>query len=574
MSRRTRFLAGASLGVVITLLGSCYPFLGTLPAGSAAAPTIQHVPYSGSFTYTLDAGATAHDVYFVFTNPDTSADVATAPTVASGAITVDGKSLPAPAPQQLPSYNSAPSTLMQHIAEFNRNPLAYINQANPGGPQKTLVSGQLASADTVGGPPQDFRLSQDGVTMVSVTATCRLVEKNVPFADGRTRSLSIWVADTNWNAADGTLNAITPALVTALAAKFLHAPAESLQDIYHWDTSVVGEPWGPQNNPSYIQWDTNNTITILLADLNQAYSGSVTVGYFWSKDNVAVSSYTYSNQRIMFYIDATLYATVVSPESSWGPTNYWPKFVFSTLAHEFQHMIQFYQKQVLHNLSTGTDTWINEMCSMLMEDLVADKQGVEGPRGVSPTDPTSGLKGNTLGRIPLFNGNSYLPLAVTYPATFDLNDYSVAYAFGAWLARNFGGASLLRTIVQSAQTDSSAVVDAVAAYTGNTKLTFSDLLEQWSAAVLLSDTTNAPPGYQYNTGTWFASTVGGESFNLGSIDFTNYTPSLTVFKPGDIPPAGSSHSSNLYFEAAAGLSGSRTWKITVPAGVQMNVVLR
>jgi hypothetical protein len=209
-----------------------------------------------------------------------------------------------------------------------------------------------------------------------------------------------------------------------------------------------------------------------------------------------------------------------------------------------------------------------------MEDLVADKQLVEGPRGVPITiaDGSAGPTGMVDGRIPLFNDNSYLPLAVT--ANFGLNDYSVAYAFGAWLARNFGGAALLRAIVQSPQTDSSAIVNAVAAFTGNTNLTFPDLLEQWSAAVLLSDTTAAPTGYQYNIGAWFNSTVGGESFRLGSIDFTHYTPSLKVFKPGDIPPNGSYHSSNLYFQAATALSGSKSWKISIPAGVQMNVVLR
>jgi hypothetical protein len=207
-----------------------------------------------------------------------------------------------------------------------------------------------------------------------------------------------------------------------------------------------------------------------------------------------------------------------------------------------------------------------------MEDLVADKQQVEGPRGVDPADPTAGSTGNTLGRIPGFNQNS--SNALVKPNAFVLTDYSVSYAFGAWLARNFGGAALLQTIVQSPLTDESAIVSAVAAATGNPNVTFAGLIQDWSAAVLLSSTTTAPQGYQYNIGTWFPSTIGGESFNLGSIDFFNYSPSLKVFKVGDNPPTTSYHSSNLYYEAATSLAGARSWKVTIPAGVLMNVVVR
>jgi hypothetical protein len=267
----------------------------------------------------------------------------------------------------------------------------------------------------------------------------------------------------------------------------------------------------------------------------------------------------------MFYIDATL--------SSYG-TSSSDSLIFSTLAHEFQHMIQFYQKQVVRGAAHGADTWINEMCSMIMEDLVADKQGVEGPRGVTPPgDGSAGTPATAGGdRIPDFNRYSYMSLV--RPTSFGLVDYSISYAFGAWLARNYGGAGLLRNIVQSPQTDESAVVNAVIRATGNPKENLAGLLQRWSAAVLLSDTTAAPSGYRYNTGSWFQSSIGGQSFNLGSINFSNYTPTLTVFSLAGTQPSSSYHSSNLYYEAATSLSGARTWTITVPDGVLMNVVIR
>jgi hypothetical protein len=235
-------------------------------------------------------------------------------------------------------------------------------------------------------------------------------------------------------------------------------------------------------------------------------------------------------------------------------------------------MIHFYQKQILKNVQAGTDTWINEMCSMIMEDLVSDKLGVEGPRGVNPADGSAGSPGINKGRIPDFNQYSYYPLA--QKAGYGLVDYSVSYAFGSWLARNYGGAALLNRIVQCPQTDESAVVNAVAAFTGRTDETFARLLERWSAAVLLSDVTQAPAGYRYNTGGWTAASQGGISYNLGSINIFNYVPALTVFNgSGSVPSSVFYRSSNVYYLAARSLGSSRTWKIKVPTDVLMSVVI-
>jgi hypothetical protein len=367
-------------------------------------------------------------------------------------------------------------------------------------------------------------------------------------------------------------------MIQALANKFLQCP-ESQSDIYHWDTAAVGEPWGSTTGSQYasqvISWDSNNTITIFLGKLNTSYNtGSVTVGYFWSKDNFTVTAMTGSNQRIMFYIDSYLYSYIDRGETVWAPTNYWPDTVFSTLAHEFQHMIQFYQKQVIRNTLTGMDTWINEMCSMIMEDLVADKLGVEGPRGLKNTDGSAGSAGITDGRFPSFNLYSYLGLV--QKTTFNLADYSTAYAFGSWLARNYGGAGLLKKIVQCPETNETAIINAVAsAETGRPTESMTRLLEKWAAAVLLSDTESAPAGYCYNTGGWMTSISGGISYKLGSIDVFNYSPSLTVFTNiGSVPSSTFTHSSNIYYEAATSLSAPRSWALTIPEGIVMSVVLK
>jgi hypothetical protein len=567
-----RVLTRAGLLAACALLAACNPFAGPVPAGMQQGPEVQHVPYSGSFTYTVDPGGSAKDVYFVFTNPDVTKDAAQGPTVNGSSIAVDGQALPAPAPQPLPSINSAPRSLADRIAEFNRNPFealgidrsAALRRANemplPGRPSFDTV-GQLGAMSDLGA----------GGATVSVPATCRYVSPAaVTVADGTTRKLNIWVADDCWLGPGSKLHYVTQAMVDALAAKFLASGAGN--DIYDWDTAVIGAEWGPQPYTNLIS--PNGEITILLSDIeaDNSDNGGI-VGYFDSYNNFTAASAPSSNQRIMFVIDAVMYANPTP--SAWAVTSFWPKIVFSTLAHEFQHMIQFYQKQVLNSLTVGTDTWINEMCSMIMEDLVADKLGVEGPRGVTAAGGGAGPTGNTQGRIGgTYGFNAYSNNALAMPASFGLVDYSVSYAFGAWLARNYGGADLLRRIVQSPLTDSSAVTSAAAAASGKTE-TMERLLEKWAASVLISDSTAAPAGYRYNTGGWTTSTAAGITYNLGSIDIFNYSPPLKVYAvTGAAPGPTFFHSSNIYYQAATGLNLPHTWSFSIPAGIKLSVVLK
>jgi hypothetical protein len=567
MRKHAAYLA---LAGACSLLLSCNPLLsGPLPSGMADSTIVQHVPYTGSFTYTVDPGATARDVYFVFTNPSLTQNASQAPTVSGASLSVDGQALPAPVAQPLPSFDTAPRSMADRIAEFNRNPYAHVPRAVLTRPSAQVVS--PAGSDSVGlGQTFCTDIDSNGNATSTAPAVCQAVVGPVDLGDGRTRTLSIWV-DSRYP------GEVTATMVNDIASRFLQNSA-SLSDIYRWDTAVIGEPWGPQNFSNLIAWDANNTVTILLTHLNPdaayAPNNPVIVGFYWAKDNFTSASIPGSNERIMFYLDSKLYGTLETTggynELSYSATNYWPKFIFSTLAHEFQHMIQFYQKQILYDLSSSTDTWINEMCSMMMEDLVAQNQAVEGPRGVLTGD--AGTPPVKLGRLPQFNAASSSSLAVT-GSNFDLIDYSVAYAFGAWLIRNYGGPDLLKRIVQCAQTDSTAVVNAAAAYSGTTE-SMQKLLERWSASVLLSDTTGAPPGYRYNTGGWNSFTAGSQSFSLGSIDFFNYSPQPTMYSAASPLPAPPSSSSNVYFKAAGKLSSSRTFSVKLPAGVEMTVVLK
>jgi hypothetical protein len=238
-------------------------------------------------------------------------------------------------------------------------------------------------------------------------------------------------------------------------------------------------------------------------------------------------------------------------------------------------MIEYYQKGIrARGDGQSAVTWINEMCSLLTEDLIANNLGVSGPRGVAYNDPTAGAKNNDQGRIPYFNyylSSNDRQLTKIDGNDYDALDYSFSYAFGSWLARNYGGAEFVRRVVQSSAVDEDCVTDAVKAYSGQ-KLSIGQLVQRWALAVLGSDRTDMPLGYRYNTGKWVDSTVGNMTYRLGSINFFNYSPAPQVLDgtgyTNYVAPA-----SNVYYLAASGMSGSDTWKLSLPPGVTFSVYI-
>jgi hypothetical protein len=214
--------------------------------------------------------------------------------------------------------------------------------------------------------------------------------------------------------------------------------------------------------------------------------------------------------------------------------------MISTLAHEFQHMIHFYQKSV--KIRSTSATWLNEMLSEATEDVVATKLQNNGPRNVVYTDGSAGASANPGGRYPRFNAYNTLSLTSWNGL---LADYSKVSSFGTFLLRNYGGSKVLHDIVVNSFTGT----DAVASATGKT---FNQLLTEWGEAVLLSDKTTLAAGLPtYNINGFTLDTYNAITYQLGSINFFNYSPSVTIYNTsGIVTPQG-----NYYYRIGTGLSG-------------------
>jgi hypothetical protein len=563
-----RFTAPAAALALVLFAAGCKPFSGPLPGDPTPEPYfIQHLSGEGTFPLGLDLGNETRDVYLTFVNPnlfsasgmiDVGVGVASE---AAGSVAPLAQAVPAPS-----TSRRAPTP--EVITTYNQNPFGARGRPAPS--LRRLEQAAPPQLDTVGSNVGGTFYNID-LLQTSVPATCRAVVGPIDIGGIESRTLNIWVADDCWFETATRALKITQTMVDALVLQFLQAGLSN--DIYDWVTGMLGPEWGSTGITYLIPG--NGEITILLCDIeNDDEPNFGIVGYFWSKDNYKVGWEPKSSERVMFTIDAVMYANGDIPGPlNWQPTDYWPEEIFSTLAHEFQHMIHFYQRGIVRDAMAGGDTWINEMASQVVEDLLADKMDVIGPRGVTGTDGSAGAAGNTEGRLPWFNVYNDVSLA-DWGGTDVYASYSITYAFGAWLARNYGGAMLMNRLMQCTTTGRTSIEDIVSQATGKPEY-FPRLMQRWSAAQLLSDATDAPTGYQYNTGTFFTSTVGSATYRLGSINLFNYSPAPTVDITG--PVAGTSphlSTSATLFQAATSATGSLGWALEMPPGLIASVIVK
>jgi len=205
--------------------------------------------------------------------------------------------------------------------------------------------------------------------------------------------------------------------------------------IYPTDRSIYGSEWTPG-----IDDDVHLTI------LNAVGLGKGVGGYFSSEDEYPTSINPYSNEREMFYIG--LEDTIPgSPDYN------------STLAHEFQHMIHWYQHPV--DLS-----WTNEGMSVLTQHINGFSAGGLDESFISTPDTQ-------------LNDWTDDPNAV-------LPHYGAGYLFMDYFTEHYGGYSILKELLQDPASPP-VNFDHVLAKHGYSDH-FTDVLNKWYIANYVQDT--------------------------------------------------------------------------------------
>jgi hypothetical protein len=511
---------------------------------------------------TVDVGSTPKSVYILLSN--SSENKHSHPKIKHNRISQTHNSMKKKSSYIPTIYAKRGKHAPEHIREFSKNIKKLLKKSKLSKNEKRIsINNTTAQKKDVIGSLQIFYTSYD--TSSTTRATLRKVTDMISTSFGEKR-VNIWVSDDSFGVGCKKARCVTQEMVDALADTFLKDGTNN--DIYDWVTNIYGEEWSSKAQDKYSNLiGADGEITILLTDIDNDNSenGGV-IGYFHPKDNYVsegTNEIKSSNERVMFYIDAIMFA---NGDGDWEIDDAWPKEAVSTLAHEFVHMIEFYQKTVLSN--TLSDTWLAEMLAETTEDMVATKIESSGPRGVEYIDGSAGESNNTEGRYGLFN--EYNGLSLT---TWDgkLADYSKVNAFGAYLTRNYGGATLLHDIMHNKYGDTKAIEYAVRKSPQGEEKTFDELLKEWGAAVLLSDRDNLREGMpSYNRGDFTVTQKGDVVYKLGSINFFNYTPKPTINTvEGDVEPQG-----NYYYKVGDNITGTVTIDLTLDDTTSATLVVK
>ena len=279
------------------------------------------------------------------------------------------------------------------------------------------------------------------------------------------------------------------------------------------------------SNSNGEQIDNTNEVVILFFDINKTGSTTSGVAGFFgnlhtkvnTKNGMVGSTFgSKSNEAVMLFMDS--YLSKADPSGS-----------KTTMAHEFQHAIHNYQRNLKKGwISEGgypklvgpaESTFVTELFATLAEEMVANKLGVSGPGN---NDETTG--GTPSSRDKLVNGRmaQYLMAerynlldyagvqgASPYSSVFP---YGLNFSFGAYLVRNYG-TDFIKKYFDSNEKETNRVetdtfiydvenfdaITSMLAKSISDTITWEDLMRGWGASVLLSDVSETKRPYKMLT---------------------------------------------------------------------------
>lgn len=276
---------------------------------------------------------------------------------------------------------------------------------------------------------------------------------------------------------------------TKISIPAIHDLAKKYIQFYKLEESVFGETGDYIIAKDKSGWQavladisnypTKDYINIVLTDIEKDYykgRNSIIGGYFWQKDYYeknfpGTTGYApqYTNEGKYFYIDIPYCNQNTERKDYKGNNDKVCDFAISTLFHEYQHMIHFNQKFNVYD-PEDKEHWFNEMMSLLCEDLVQDAMNLE----------------ETVQMMRITNFNPYYYISGIAHYRFDeysFLSYATSYAFGSWLARNYGGAALVEEMSKNDKLGLASVLAAIKTVTGK-DIAQQDLIDEYLQAVV------------------------------------------------------------------------------------------
>lgn len=345
----------------------------------------------------------------------------------------------------------------------------------------------------------------------------------------------LWVENAVWSDSD-ILEKVSPSKRNVILQLFNGCSEKNGAscDTLDYETSMlyqlentVAPYWGAHLTSGYLD-SSYDEIHVLMYDIDSI--GGI-LGFFYSLDmqpGASNAGYT-SNEALIIHLDASDFGHDSDSDSHWRPyQNYstigsadvHPKEILSTMLHEMQHMIHYYNRTVVNGINS--DTWLNEMTSMVTED--AFSYLYFGPE----SGPGHSWRMQEYINNPSCNFTNWANTTMKY---------ACAYSFGAFLARQIGSQELLQKIVLSEKNGMDLIND-IAFKSG---FDYQSMLTRWGSSLVMdSSIAKIPQNYQYQKVENFP--VPYDKIKYESIDLFSFTqpPIITEIPPTSVDPYSSS----------------------------------
>ena len=287
----------------------------------------------------------------------------------------------------------------------------------------------------------------------------------------------------------------------------LKSLADKFDGIYEKETYIFGSNIPEIEFDEIIDVSNETKINILVYDLFDDYETTKktlagTYGYFYQGDmftnefisSIDTSGDYISNEKELIHIDS--YFLIEDEER-----------IISTLAHEFQHMLNFVNKSVNNSGRIASSTWFDEMMSMVCEDIMQTQLGISND-------------GAPRSRMPTFNIGYYLGFTEWYDGDDIYYSYANAYAFGAFLLRNFG-IDFIRELAQNPYVDKTAITKALVSKKRSLS-SFDEVFGNYWNVILYPDATS---GWTLNKAVEQTYSIKGSdvTFKCTAINLNDYT---------------------------------------------------
>ncbi len=359
------------------------------------------------------------------------------------------------------------------------------------------------------------------------------LKRQKTFADGRV--INLWLED-----AEAGAGKMTDAMLDTFMERFAR-PANS---VYGLVTGLAGQPWGAHAYNDLIA--AEQPIDIVFVNFVPDGKPYGLLGYFWSLNNLQANpsdeQLKYSNESLSFYMDTeTVYLDLAKGMD----------VQISTLAHEFVHMVNFYQRRVLRGMSYGFDTFLEEMSAVMVEDVLGER--------ITPGYNTARDE-----HVPAWLARSGFNCDPTEWSTGSTCfGYNVVGSYGAYLLRQYGVGFYQQMLKNTSSTDSWTVLDSAITTAGGPGL--AGTLPRWGASIALLPGAASPQGYGY------PQRNDASGFTLVGINGPDYAKVRQL--PDAVPPTLAGHG-HFPLTRQANDKGVYQEQLNVPQGATLTVVVQ